>query len=632
MRQTGGTLIDQMIFPTSMSGFHSILHENVEKLSQLVVQAIQQGNNDTAEFTAELLAAECSTLDDTDQGRLDSIYYYGYTLYLNRCYQAAINLIKPVKDLHLGCSSIFARCALKLDLHVNDSIFSLLSLKDEWSINSGLYGVPDVATIYCILGKLYFKLDNVKESCLYHSRALQSNPYLWESYQSLCEMGANVQVGKLYRNQQRLSTKSTSVTKKNFVNKPHSPFKVPSFDIGSKKKSLLGQSSKSIPTSSLLNVSNVMVSTSPSAVRNSNKLLTTPPSKLLTIDKSITPEVLSTPSAATAKMTRKHMDELFYALAKSFKSSCRYDCYKAIRIMNNELPAHILRAMPWCIAQLGKLHFEIVNYEMSEKYFSQLRSLQRTRVKDMEIYSTLLWHLQKRTELSHLCHELMSVDRFTPQTWCCVGNMFSLNKDHDEAIKSFQKATQLDPQFTYAYTLQGHEYSSNDAFDTAKTCYRKALATNSQHYNASYGLGMCCLKLGQYEESLLHFQKAHSINPVNVILICCCGVVLEKLGHQQDALKYYELACELQPTSSLALFKKSQLLLSMGSYNSALVNFEKLVIMAPDEATVHFLLGQLYHIVGRKKDAIKEFTVAMNLDPKGNQLIKDALEKCHQQE
>ena len=51
-----------------------------------------------------------------------------------------------------------------------------------------------------------------------------------------------------------------------------------------------------------------------------------------------------------------------------------------------------------------------------------------------------------------------------------------------------------------------------------------------------------------------------------------------------------------------------------------------------DEATVHFLLGQLYHIVGRKKDAIKEFTVAMNLDPKGNQLIKDALEKCHQQE
>ena len=70
----------------------------------------------------------------------------------------------------------------------------------------------------------------------------------------------------------------------------------------------------------------------------------------------------------------------------------------------------------------------------------------------------------------------------------------------------------------------------------------------------------------------------------------------------------------------------------MARYSAALENFEELAKLAPDEATVHFLLGQLYQIMGRKKDAVKEFTVAMNLDPKGNPLIIDALEKCHSEE
>lgn len=69
----------------------------------------------------------------------------------------------------------------------------------------------------------------------------------------------------------------------------------------------------------------------------------------------------------------------------------------------------------------------------------------------------------------------------------------------------------------------------------------------------------------------------------------------------------------------------------MGQYSSALQNFEKLETLTPDEAHVHFLLGHLYQIVGKKQDAMNQYTIAMNLDPKGSQLIKEAMEKCHEQ-
>ena len=54
--------------------------------------------------------------------------------------------------------------------------------------------------------------------------------------------------------------------------------------------------------------------------------------------------------------------------------------------------------------------------------------------------------------------------------------------------------------------------------------------------------------------------------------------------------------------------------------------------MSPNEATVHFMLGQIYQTMGRKNDAIKQYTIALNLDPMGNHVIADALEKCHYQE
>lgn len=328
----------------------------------------------------------------------------------------------------------------------------------------------------------------------------------------------------------------------------------------------------------------------------------------------------------------EQLNKLFYTFVKILKLTIQFNCHNAIRVIDAQIPKIIINNMPWCQAQLGKLHYEISNYDMSYKYFENLRKLQKTRLIDLEIFSTLLWHLKDNYALFNLSDELVNEFPKAPETWCVTGNYFSLVKNHDEAIKSFKKATQLNPRFKYAYTLQAHEYAANESFDTAKEYYRKALACDPQHYNAYYGLGDCALRLGKYEEAILYFEKARMINPTNVILICCCGHVLEKILMQEKALEYYNLACKLQPDLTLPKYKKSQLLFSMGRYSLALQYFEELVKISPDEATIHFMLGQIYQTIGRKKDAIKEYTIALNLDPMGNQVIIDALEKCHLQE
>lgn len=324
----------------------------------------------------------------------------------------------------------------------------------------------------------------------------------------------------------------------------------------------------------------------------------------------------------------QYLLRLYIMFAKSFKCMSKFDCYKAIRILE-ELPSNE-KETPWVLSKLGRLHYEIVNYKQSEFFFTKVRKLDRTRLEDMEYYSTLLWHLHKRVELTYLANELHDLDKNSAITWCVIGNLFSLIREPDESIKCFSKAIKLDENFTYAYTLKGHEYFGNDNYEMALENFRMSLLIDSRHYNALYGIGMVYINLGDYQKADYHFRKAVGINPINIILICCTGMVLEKMGKKSLALKQYELASKLQPLSALPIFKRAQLLFSMQQFDQSLKYFEQVRELAPNEASVHFLLGQLYNIQNNKFKAIREFTIALNLDPKGNYLIREAMESLNQ--
>lgn len=59
----------------------------------------------------------------------------------------------------------------------------------------------------------------------------------------------------------------------------------------------------------------------------------------------------------------------------------------------------------------------------------------------MDIFSTTLWHLRKEYELSYLAQELVEFDKFAPESWCAVGNCFSLQNEHETAIKFFHRVS-----------------------------------------------------------------------------------------------------------------------------------------------------------------------------------------------
>ncbi|KPP77288.1 cell division cycle protein 27-like [Scleropages formosus] len=262
-------------------------------------------------------------------------------------------------------------------------------------------------------------------------------------------------------------------------------------------------------------------------------------------------------------------------IGKGFLALCSYNCKEAISILS-QLPSHHYNT-GWVLSQIGRAHFELAEYM---------------------------------------------------QSWCAAGNCFSLQREHDIAIKFFQRAIQVDPSFAYAYTLLGHEFVLTEELEKALACFRNAIRVNTRHYNAWYGLGMIYYKQEKFNLAEIHFKKALSIHPQSSVLLCHIGVVQHALKKSDHALETLNKAIGLDPKNPLCKFHRASILFANEKYKAALQELEELKQIVPKESLVYFLIGKVYKKLGQTHLALMNFSWAMDLDPKGaNNQIKEAIDK-----
>ena len=327
----------------------------------------------------------------------------------------------------------------------------------------------------------------------------------------------------------------------------------------------------------------------------------------------------SEPDSARQEEALRYLLNLFKQFGSGYFALSQFQCQEAFQCFNS-LPRAQLET-PWVMSQMGRALYEQADYAAAEKYYKRIRQIAPTRFEDMEIYSTILWHLKRETDLAFLAHELIDASWQSPEAWCVLGNSWALARDHEQALKCFKRATQLNPRFAYAFTLQGHEHVANEEYDKALISYRQGMAADKRHYNAWYGVGKVYERLGNYEKAFAHFSSASQINPTNAILICSIGSIFEKQKQHRQAAAYFTKATEMVPKSYMARYGKARSLMNIGDKQGALKELMILKDIAPDYAMVHFLLGQLYKSLREKGAAVRHYTIALNLDPKVNSFL-----------
>ncbi|XP_021937878.1 cell division cycle protein 27 homolog isoform X2 [Zootermopsis nevadensis] len=325
------------------------------------------------------------------------------------------------------------------------------------------------------------------------------------------------------------------------------------------------------------------------------------------------------------KQSSEGLMALLRELGTAYLHLSQFNCRKAIDCLNNLPPHHYNTG--WVLSLLGKAHYELTEYQQAVRYFSEVREREPYRCQLMELYSTALWHLQKEVALSALAQDLLAHDRLSPAAWCATGNCFSLQKEHDSAIKFFQRAVQVDPTFAYAYTLLGHEYVTTEELDKAMSCFRSAVRIDSRHFNAWYGIGTIYSKQERYLLAEIHFKRALSINTQSSVLLCHIGVVQHALQKTEKALQTLNIAIANDPKNPLCKFHRASIYFAAGRHAEALKELEELKEIVPKESLVYYLTGKVHKKLGNTHLALMHFSWATDLDPKGaNSQIKEAID------
>ncbi|OMO82673.1 Tetratricopeptide TPR-1 [Corchorus capsularis] len=320
---------------------------------------------------------------------------------------------------------------------------------------------------------------------------------------------------------------------------------------------------------------------------------------------------------------------LLRMLGEGYRLSCLYRCQDALDTYL-KLP-HRHYNTSWVLSQVGKAHFELVDYVEADRAFNLSRRMSPYSLEGMDIYSTVLFHLKEDMKLSYLAQELISTDRLAPQSWCAMGNCYSLQKDHETALKNFQRAVQLDSRFAYAHTLCGHEYVALEDFENGIKSYQNALRIDSRHYNSWYGLGMVFLRQEKFEFAEHHFGMAFQINPRSSVIMSFLGTALHALKKSEDAIKIMDRAILADRKNPLPMYQKANILMSLEKFDEALEVLEELKEYAPRESSVYALMGKIYKRRNMHEKAVLHFGIALDLKPSATDVatIKAAIEKLH---
>ena len=316
--------------------------------------------------------------------------------------------------------------------------------------------------------------------------------------------------------------------------------------------------------------------------------------------------------AAMKRQSADGLMQLLQDLGQAYLHLQHYEMEEALNVLKTNVPLHHYTSS-WVQSIIALIHHENREYEEAVNIFTNIHKREPFRLQYLEIYSTDLWYLQKEALLSMLAKDMLQHNKTSAVTWCVAGNCYSALKEHDTAIKFFNRAIQMDPEFAYSYTLLGHELVVTEELEKALGCYRKAILKDPRHYNAWFGIGNIYSKQERFQLAEIHYRHALKINRKNSVIVVHIGVMQLHLNKLEQALQTLTEAIKLDPKNPLCKYQRAHVNFLNGKLEEALFELEELKQIVPKESIVYYLIGKIHKQLGNNDLALMYFSWATDL-------------------
>lgn len=201
----------------------------------------------------------------------------------------------------------------------------------------------------------------------------------------------------------------------------------------------------------------------------------------------------------------------------------------------------------------------------------------------------------------------------TREQWLKEGNDLQDSEHYLEALVAYERALQLDPNYTDAYDARGDAFICLNRYQEALAAFEKAIQLDPTCIHAYEGKGNVLYNLNRYQEALGAYERAIQLDSNSSSACIGKGDALFYLRRYQDALLAYQRTIQLDPGYAAAHVGKSWTLWNLKRYGEALTAAEQAVRLEPTFAAAYIGKGNALFKLKRYQDALDAHEQAIEL-------------------
>ncbi len=168
-------------------------------------------------------------------------------------------------------------------------------------------------------------------------------------------------------------------------------------------------------------------------------------------------------------------------------------------------------------------------------------------------------------------------------TYILRGNAHSNKNNHDQAIKDYTKAIELNPKDADIYNNRGFTYGEIKNYDQSIKDFNKAIEINPKKPRTYLNRGNIYYFKHNYDQAIEDYTNAIELNPEYEDAYNNRGNVYKQLSNYNKAIKDYNKAIKLNTEYDVGYYSRAKVMVLMDNYEQALRDISKALYINPEE-------------------------------------------------
>jgi len=215
----------------------------------------------------------------------------------------------------------------------------------------------------------------------------------------------------------------------------------------------------------------------------------------------------------------------------------------------------------------------------------------------------------QRAEIS--CHRALTLNASLWEVRVALGNLYSINGQHDRAVMELEAAVEQQPNAVNTYITLATVYAAQNRLEEAEATFRRAEEVESGYWGVHRAFGHFYYDQSRYPEAIERYKKVAQLAPDH-------GIGQDNLGNTYLAIGELELAEQAFNASPVpsrwSYTNRGLVYYYQGKYSQAAEDQLKAIELAPDEHRAWGRLADAYRFMpGREDEALSAYRTAIKL-------------------